>query len=281
MSFNNVKSYAKLNLSLNIVGKSNSLHKIESIFTFISLHDLISIKESKIKNHSVEFYGKFSKNIKKSNTISKLLEVLDSRKLLKNKKFKIRVKKNIPSKAGLGGGSMNAAALIKFFLKKKILKIKKKEILLIAKLVGSDVILGLNSTDSIINSKEIIKEFKNKKKRHVLIVKPNFGCSTKDIYLGVKRFNKPHLIKPNIKMFSDSYLKKMTNSLESIAFIKYPRLKFLKSYMEKLDHLTFVRMTGSGSAIVAYFQTKNASIKAKKNLNKKFKNYWSMLSRTI
>ena len=50
MLYSKVKSYAKLNLALNIVGKSNSLHKIESIISFVDLHDLISVKEIKSKN---------------------------------------------------------------------------------------------------------------------------------------------------------------------------------------------------------------------------------------
>ena len=44
-----IKSYAKLNLALNIVGKTSSLHKIESIVAFVSLHDEIFIKKIKSK----------------------------------------------------------------------------------------------------------------------------------------------------------------------------------------------------------------------------------------
>ena len=64
-----------------------------------------------------------SKNISKINTISKLLKILDNKKLLNNKKFKIKVIKNIPQKAGMGGGSMNAASLLNFFIEKKIIKL--------------------------------------------------------------------------------------------------------------------------------------------------------------
>ena len=45
MSFSRIKSYAKINLALNVTGKSDSLHKIESIVSFIYLHDLIFIKK--------------------------------------------------------------------------------------------------------------------------------------------------------------------------------------------------------------------------------------------
>ena len=45
MSYSKIKSYAKLNLALNIVGKTNSLHRIESIISFINLYDLIRLKK--------------------------------------------------------------------------------------------------------------------------------------------------------------------------------------------------------------------------------------------
>ena len=50
MSYSKIKSYAKLNLALNIVGKLNSLHKIEGIISFINLYDTILIKKTNLKN---------------------------------------------------------------------------------------------------------------------------------------------------------------------------------------------------------------------------------------
>ena len=262
-----IKSHAKLNLALNIIGKNSSLHKIESIVAFVSLHDEIFMKKIQSKSHNISFTGKFSQNIGKNNTVSKLFKILDKKKLLKNKKFKIRINKQIPNKAGLGGGSMNAANILKFFVKKKIIKITKKEIIIISNQIGSDVFLGLNSTNSILNSKNEIKYFKNCKKFYTLIIKPNFGCSTKEIFSKVKKFNKPKLSYPDRKMFNLDYLKKMNNSLESIAFSKYPKLKSIKVFLENLSKPVFVRMTGSGSALVAYFKSKQRCDYAKKQFN--------------
>ena len=281
MSYSKIKSYAKLNLALNIVGKTNSLHRIESIISFINLYDLIKIKKIKSKKHLIRFYGKFSKNINKKNTISKLLEILEKKKILKNQKFQIIVHKYIPNKAGLGGGSMNAASILKFLIKKKIIKIKKKEIENISNLIGSDVILGINQKNAILNSKKKIAYFDNTKKFYALVVKPNFGCSTKEIYAGVKKFNKIILNQANKKMFTFNFLKKMNNDLEDVAFLKYPKLKIIKSYLENSLDPVFVRMTGSGSALVAYFQTKKRCELAKKRLNKNYKNYWCIASKTI
>jgi 4-diphosphocytidyl-2-C-methyl-D-erythritol kinase len=120
-----IKSYAKINLALNVIEKKTKLHKIETLISFIDLHDLIYLKKIK-KNHKIIFKGKFSKNIGKINTVTNLLKLLDKKNLLNNQKFEIKIVKNIPQEAGMGGGSMNAASLINFFINKKILKIKKK-----------------------------------------------------------------------------------------------------------------------------------------------------------
>ena len=102
-------------------GKKKVLHKIESIIGFIDLHDVISINQHNGKKHHISFYGKFSKNIGKKNTVQKLFQILDKENLLKNKKFKVKIKKLIPQEAGLGGGSMNAASVFNYLVKKKII----------------------------------------------------------------------------------------------------------------------------------------------------------------
>ena len=281
MKFNRIKSHAKINLALNVVGKNSNLHKIESIIAFVDLHDIILIKNIRSKKHIISFSGKFNKNITKKNSVFKLLEILDKKKLLNNKKFEIRINKQIPSKAGLGGGSMNAGSILNYFVKKNIIKISKKTIIAISKSIGSDVILGLNFTNSILTSTNKIKLFRKSKIFYVLIVKPNFGCSTKKIYEKVKKFNKPKIRKPSKKMFDLNYLKKMDNSLEQIALSKYPKLRLIKLYLETLNKPVFVRMTGSGSALIAYFQSKEKCLSAKKMFNKKYKNYWCIVSKNI
>ena len=280
MNLSKVKSYAKINLALNITGKINKLHKIESLVTFINLHDVIFIKKIKSKNHRIIFDGKFSKNINSNNTVSKLLKILGKKKLL-DQKFFIRIIKNIPQKAGLGGGSMNAANILKYLSKKKIIKVNKKQLIEISSYVGSDVILGLDSTNTILTSNNKIKRYKNCKKLYTLIVKPNFGCSTKDIYSQVKKFDKIKFRNPSKKMFDCVFLKKMNNSLEKIVLNRYSTLKRIKSYLVNLENPVFVRMTGSGSALVSYYYSKKQCDKAQKQFNKDHKKYWCISSKTI
>ena len=280
MSYSKIKSYAKINSALNIVGKKNSMHKIESVVSFLNLYDEILIKKIKNKNHSIKFFGKFSSNIKSDNTVSQLFKIIDTKKLLKDK-YQIIIKKNIPSKSGLGGGSMNAAAILNFLIKKKLIKVSKKDKIKISNLIGSDVKLGIYSKNLILKSNNLIKTFSVKKKVSVLIAKPNFGCSTKKIYSEVKEFTKERFSRPSKKMFSLKFLKNMKNDLELIALKKYSKLITLKNFLEKLSNVEFVRMTGSGSAIIAYFNSGKKCKEAEKKVNKQFRNYWCKTSKTI
>ena len=75
-----VKSFAKINLALNVTGKLNLLHKIESIFCFINLPDTITIKQINSLDHRISYFGKFSKNISSNNTITNLFKILDQEK---------------------------------------------------------------------------------------------------------------------------------------------------------------------------------------------------------
>ena len=281
MNFFTIKSYAKINLALNVVGKKTKLHKIESLISFIELHDLIILKKIKKNNHKVIFKGKFSKNIGKINTVTNLLKLLDEGNLLNNQKFDIRIVKNIPQKSGMGGGSMNAASLINFFINKKILKIKKNELKKLTGQVGSDVILGIKPVNTILSSNGDFKKYDSDIKLYTLVVKPDFGCSTKYIYSKLKSFSKSQFNNPKLKMFEVKYLKSLNNDLEKIAFKKYPKLRKIKSFLSSTPKNIFVRMTGSGSSIIAYFASKRACSNAYSQFKRKFPSHWSIISKTI
>jgi len=281
MSTFKIRSYAKINLALNIIGKTSKLHKIESIVTFVNLHDLIYLKLVNTKRHKVSFQGKFSEGIKKKNTVTTLLKLLDKKNLLNNKKLKITIIKNIPQKSGMGGGSMNAASLINFLLFKKIIKVKKKELIKLTKLIGSDVILGIEPKNSILTSTGLIRRYEKKIRFHTLIVKPNFGCSTKLIFSKVKSFSRSKFNLPKQSMFNVNYLKNLNNDLETIVFKKYNKLKTIKLFLSSLHNVIFVRMSGSGSSIVAYFHSKNACREGLKQFKSKFNSCWCIASKTI
>ena len=281
MSLIKLKSWAKINLSLNLIKRlSNNYHSIESLITFVQIFDEIKIKAINKKEHKISFSGKFSKGIGKRNTVYKLLKLLEKKKII-NKKFEINIKKNIPQKSGMGGGSMNAASILSYFMKKRILNISNKKAKDLAYKVGSDVVLGLEKKNSILFKNKKIGRLNKKIDFHVLIVMANEGCSTKYIFSKVKKYSKPLYFNINKRFFETNYLVQSNNDLENVVFKKYSKIKNLKYFLSSLPNIVFTRMTGSGSAIVAYFKSKKAANNAARIFRRKYKNYWYIVSKTI
>ena len=280
MRYYKIKSYAKVNISLKVLRKLKSnLHKIESLVSFINVYDEIFLKKINNNDHKIVFYGQFSKGIYKKNTISILLKIIE--KKLNGQKYLIKVNKKIPQKSGMGGGSMNASSVLKFLIKSQKLNLSSNEINKISSKIGSDVIIGMQNKKSILYGNGRLKNLNKNINLNILLVRPNFGCSTKEIYKNVKIFSKP-IFKLNKKIIINyNFLSHLRNDLEEPAFRKYPILKKVKIFMEKLDKILFVNMTGSGSTIVGYFISKKATLNAIKILKKKYKNYWCISSRTI
>ena len=280
--FDKINSPAKINLSLNVIKRlPNNYHKIESLVTFVKLSDTIYIKLINNKNHIILFNGKFSKNISKNNTVTKLLGVLDQKNLLNNNKFKIKIIKNIPQKSGMGGGSMNAASILDYFKKKRLIKIATKEIYKVANFIGSDVALGLKKKNTILFEDKSLKRLDFKTKLHVLLVKPDIDYSTKLIYSKVIKYSKQQYKQKHKIYFTKDYLVDSKNDLEKIVLNRYPKIKILRNFLRALPGLFFVRMTGSGSTIVAYFKSKKSLDIAARIFKKQHSNYWSIKSKTI
>jgi len=277
-----LKSWAKVNLSINVIKKyKNNYHSIESLITFVDIFDEIEIKIVNKKKHYIYFFGRFSKGIGKKNTISNLLKLLEEKKLLKGKKFEIKVKKNIPQKSGMGGGSMNAASILKYFMRKKIINISNKTASKLCYRVGSDVNLGLEKKNSILFKDGKIDRLKKKLNYHVLIAMPKFGCSTKKVFLKINKFSKALYYKNNTHLFEMRNLINSSNDLEKIVFNEHLSVKNLKNFLSNLPKVIFARMTGSGSAIVAYFKSKNAAKNAAKIFRNKYRSFWYIVSKTM
>ena len=274
-----INSRAKINLNLNVITKSKitKLHSIESLVCFINLSDKIYITKLKSNSHKIAFTGKFSKNIKKKNTITKLLSLLEKDNVLKNK-YKILIKKEIPLQSGMGGGSMNAANLLNYFYKKKVINFD--ELKKYASKIGSDVILGLNIKPKILYRDGSDKEVANIKKYHILIVKPAFGCSTKKIYSTNRYFSKPEFNKTK-KIIVKNVILNGKNDLEKSAFKLYPVLKKIKNLLDQNKHANFVRMTGSGSAIIMYFNSNKFAKNALKIYKRKLNNCLCIITKII
>jgi len=278
-----LKSYSKINLFLKVLKKNkDKLHNIQSSTMLLDLHDKISIRKIKKKKDKIVFTGTFKKNINtKSNTVTNVLLVLRNQNLIDpNQRYKISINKKIPVYAGLGGGTSNAVAIIKFFYKKKIseslLKIFEKKI-------GTDLRLFFLNHSFQEKLKKISK-FKKKYKFYFLLVYPNIKSSTKEVYSKVKKFNLPLRIDPSQILLKDKYQKFLineANDLQKIVEKKHKKIQSILNVIKSQKNCLFSRMTGSGSVCYGTFSNRKAASFGVKVLKKKFPNYWCVLTKSI
>ena len=282
-----IKSYCKINLSLKVLKKLNSgYHNIISLITFCDLHDVISISRIRNLKDEISFSGKFKKGInKKSNTITKVLNLLRSIKLLENQAFKINVRKNIPHGSGLGGGSSNAADLLNYFNSKMKLKLSKNKIKKLAGQIGFDVPVNLEKRNTFLTGKrgEILR-LNQKFKLNLLIVYPNLICLTKKIYernrkINLSKAQSIFYIKNNKKLIN--LLKNENNDLEKTVIKIYPKVKKIIDCIKSQKGCYFSRITGSGSACIGIFSNMKNAIYAQKLIKLKYPKYWCAVSKTI
>jgi len=282
-----IKSFCKINLSLRVIKKlNNNYHNIISLITFCDLHDVILISKTKSLKDKISFSGKFKKGInKKSNTVTKILNLLRRAKLLENQAFKINIRKNIPHGSGLGGGSSNAADLLNYFNSKMKLKLSKKKIKQLANQIGFDVPINLERQNTLLTGKkDEILRLNQKFKLNLLIVYPNLICSTKIIYKKNKKISlsTPQSffhIKNNKKLIN--LLKNENNDLEEAVIKIYPKVKKIIGYIKSIKGCYFSRITGSGSACIGIFSNMKNAIYARKLIKLKYPNYWCVVSKTM
>ena len=106
-------------------------------------------------------------------------------------------------------------------------------------------------------------------------------CDKKKFILTLEIFTKPKFNNPKKNMFGYKFLKNQSNALEDIAILEYPQLKKIKLFLEKTNNPEFVRMTGSGSTVIAFYRSVKDCNLAKVEFKRKFKNCWLNVSKTI
>ena len=276
-----IKSCAKINLSLKVNFKlKTGLHEIQSLYCLVNLSDEIKIKKIKGLKDKIIFKGPFNKFVKKkNNSVHNLLIELRKLNLISNF-YSILITKNIPVFSGLGGGTSNAAFILRYLLKKRINKN------LISKLennIGSDLALFFKKQAFLKNLGNII-DLKKKQKFYFVLVQPKVACSTKEIYSHVRKFSKKEQFDNSIIRSKDRFLNYLVNNRNDLQFIverKYPIIKKILKDIKKEKGCYFSRISGSGSVCYGLFIDQNSAKKALNKLRTKYPKFWVRLAKTV
>ncbi|MDF2505247.1 4-(cytidine 5'-diphospho)-2-C-methyl-D-erythritol kinase [Clostridium sp.] len=253
-----LKAYGKINISLDIVGKrEDGYHLLKMIMQTIDLYDLIDV--NRIENGIELSCDKSYVPNDEKNIAYKAAKLFIDTYNIKDG-VSIAINKNIPVAAGLAGGSTDAAAVLKAMRDIFNIDVSDERLMELGLKLGADVpycILGGTALCEGIGEKITpLKPFKDK---ILILVKPNFGVSTKEVYKSFdieKAFKHPETEKlieamesGDLQFISDN----MKNLLENVTSRKHTILKNIKDSMNRYGALGSM-MSGSGPTIFAFFE---------------------------
>ena len=270
-----IRSYAKINLCLNITGKrKDGYHELDMVMVPISLHDSLVVdllKKSPDNFVTVDDFsiGSFNYNLA-TFSIDKLRSVYHF-----DEKFRILIHKVIPIQAGLGGGSSNAACSLKAVNELLNLGASDEELMEIGKTLGCDIPFFVKCKPARCKGLgEILEPIEIKNNYYVLIVKPEAGCSTREVYLAADSMDLPvcnvdNVIKALQEGDDDLLAASMGNALQAPAITLVPQIQTIIDELHDCG-LKIVQQTGSGSAVFALSTDKKLLQRVLKQFDNKY-----------
>ena len=177
------KSYAKVNILLKIADKRDNYHELVSRFVRVhNLYDLMSFVKTSRK--AFDIIGDFGCKME-TNTVYKAYKLIEKfngvTEFFKN--YSVKIEKNIPEFAGLGGGSSNAATFLIMVNKYCNLNLSKDELCQIAFRIGADVPFFVYEYDSanVTGIGELVSKF-DEELLNIDTITPNIKCNTGEIF---------------------------------------------------------------------------------------------------
>lgn len=269
----NLKANAKINFCLDVIGvRPDGYHLIESVMQSISLCDRVSV--SKLHRNKIELYCGVDVAAEK-NTAYKAAKAFFDEADITNAGVKIKIKKNIPEKAGMGGASADAAAVLVGLNRLFKTDFSEQKLCEIGARVGADVPFCIMGGTMLVRGiGEILTRLDHCENCWIVIVKGDEGVSTKEAYAAIDSAeNLPAVnVEKVISAVTKGNFEALSGRLINV-FEECTDIKEVKEIVEKLRSLGAVdaAMTGSGSAVFGIFMDK----KSAKDCVKLMKNEYS------
>ncbi|MGX7030321.1 4-(cytidine 5'-diphospho)-2-C-methyl-D-erythritol kinase [Vagococcus zengguangii] len=252
------KAPAKINLGLDILGKRpDGYHDLEMIMASVDLADKLIINELPQDKIIVRTNATFLPVDEKNNVYQAVALVKEQFGIKQG--LSVEIKKTIPVAAGLGGGSSDAAAVLRGVNKLWRLGLSKQELSDIGFNVGTDVPYCVHGTTAFVAGRgEIVEPLPPMPQCWVVIVKPQFSVSTRKIFAdfdmtGIEHPDIPGLKASILEQDYDKMISLMGNSMERATMQRRPVVREIKEKMMKYG-ADAALMSGSGPTVFGLCQ---------------------------
>jgi 4-diphosphocytidyl-2-C-methyl-D-erythritol kinase len=264
-----IKAHAKINIGLRINSKRNDgFHNIESIFAPVDLCDTLTFRQSSVDSFECSDPALPGDE---SNLVVRARDYWRQAAMQKGWEFSplcISLTKKIPSGAGLGGGSSDAAACLLALNKYYGPVVEKSDLYKICLILGSDVLYFLDTVWSHVSGRgELLQPVRPIFNGNVVLVWPGVHISTAHAYTSISQYLTKRSAYTKFVGFDDFIgdLKDPSewpgNDFEKVVFDEYPELNKIKN--EMLDRgAVYASMSGSGSTIYGLFDSDQSAHKA-------------------
>jgi len=241
---------AKINIGLNVLRKrSDNFHDIETCMLAVPFYDVLEIEQA--DNFSIDVFGEKFEGRMKDNLIYKVWKKLNFNNDIPP--FEIKLLKNIPVGAGLGGGSSDAAFFLKEINSHYKLGMSLTQMEEFLSEIGSDCPFFIKNEMAIAYSKgDVLKPFNPQLKDvFVTIVVPKQRMSTANAYskVIVKQPDTP--LEKLLSLPMDKWKDFIDNAFESYVSTQLTIVNEIKSELYNAGAI-FVSMSGSGSALYSF-----------------------------
>ena len=247
---------AKINLGLNIVEKRpDGYHNLETIFYPINLQDALEVtKLEGEKEYELTLSGTPIEGDPEQNLVVKAYRLLKE-DYPDMPSVDIHMYKHIPTGAGLGGGSADAAFMIKLLNDKFHLDLSVEKMEEYAAILGADCAFFIKNkpvfATGIGNVFEPVQL--SLKGYYLVLVKPDIFVSTKDAFSFIQPKKPEYSLKEIIRMPIETWRATMKNDFEDSVFQKFPEIAAIKDKLYDMGAV-YASMSGSGSSVFGIFR---------------------------
>lgn len=246
---------AKINIGLNVVEKrSDGYHNLETVFYPLPVYDELSVEENPglQDDYQLEVEGLQVTTSAEDNLIIKAFRLLQKEHAVG--KSIIRLRKNIPFGAGLGGGSSDAAFMLKALNELYGLSLSTGQLENYAVKIGADCpffirnepvfATGIGNVFQPVSLSLSGFQF--------VLIKPDIHVSTPEAYAGVRPGRSVFPLQESILLPVETWRERIVNDFELSVFKKYPDIGEIKEYLYQ-SGAVYATMSGSGSSVIGIF----------------------------